>query len=187
MQTGVIESLAARIRAKLDHSYSRSPRVPEIRTAASLAHHGLLLSVQWMYLEDVDLASVPAEHLASLAACVRGGVKISNVSNTDLSTILDSCKSRYLLLDNQSLSTAETQALVRAMANVEMVYLGGDGEVTLDISTLVTYDGQGKCNDLFFWYNTYDKYREEVQRWLAERSSWTVYSADDNCVIRFIE
>ena len=36
---------------------------------------------------------------------------------------------------------------------------------------------------------TYDIYREEVQRWLAERSSWTVTvdTVDDYCVIEFTE
>ena len=116
-----------------------------------------------------------------------GGVVISNVSNTDLISFLDRYMSVWLDIDNQSLSTAETQALVRAMANVARVELGVGGEVTLDMSTLVTYGGQGRCTELVFWYNTYDKYREEVQRWLAERSSWTLDTADDYCVIRFIE
>ena len=137
----------------------------------------------------MDLASVPAQHLASLAACVTGGVMISNVSNTDLISLLDRSKSEWLDISNESLSTAETQALVRAMAKLEVVNLGGGGELTVDISTLVTYDGQGKCNYLRFWFNTYEKYREEVQRWLAERSSWTVTvdTADDYCVIEFTE
>ena len=52
----------------------------------------------------------------------------------------------WLFITKQSLSTEETQALVQAMANVEEVRLGGWGEdMTLDISTLVTYGGQGKC------------------------------------------
>ena len=66
----MIESLAARIRDKWVPVYY--PLLPEITTAASLAHYGFLRSVNWMYLENVDLASVPAEHLASLANCVRG-------------------------------------------------------------------------------------------------------------------
>ena len=76
-----------------------------------------------MYLWDVDLASVPAEHLASLTACATGDVWIRNVSNTDLTGILDSCKSKVLVIRNQSLNTEETRALVRAMANVERVEL----------------------------------------------------------------
>ena len=84
------------------------PSAPEISTAASLAHQGLLDSVKEMYLKDVDLASVPADHLASLAACVTADVVIWNVSNTDLTSILDSCKSEWLRISNQSLSTEET-------------------------------------------------------------------------------
>ena len=148
MQTDVIESLAERIRAKWDIYYY--PGLPEITTAASLVHHGLLGSVKVMRLCDVDLASVPAEHLASLAACVTGVVGIWNVSNTDLTSILDSSKSEQLQIDIQSLSTEETWALVRAMENVEI--LGLNGGLTLDISTLVTYGGWGKCEWVRFWH-----------------------------------
>ena len=137
-----------------------------------------------MYLWDVDLASVPAEHLASLAACVTKRVAIWNGSNTDLTSILDSSKGGVLDISNQSLSTEDTQAVVRAMANVEYVVLGLRGEVTLDISTLVTYDGRGKCKTVGFRHlNRALKYREEVQRW-AQRISWTVTSDDnDNDII----
>ena len=147
-------------------------------TAASLAHHGLLRSVKEMRLCDVDLASVPAEHLASLAACVTECVGIRNVSNTDLISVLDSSKSEVIEIDKQSLSTAETEALVRAMANVEGAELGYWGKVTVDISTLVTYDGQGKCTRVRFWHTALN-YREDVRRW-AQRISWIVRSDDDN-------
>ena len=123
----------------------------------------------------MDLASVPAEHLASLTACVTELVDIWNVSNTDLTSILDSSKSEQLQIDIQSLSTEETRALVRAMENVEI--LGLNGGLTLDISTLVTYDGRGKCEKVVFYYDTADKYREEVLRW-AQRISWTVTRDD---------
>ena len=169
----MIEGLAARIRAKWVFGYI--PHVPEITTAASLAYHGLLCSVEWMRLCDVDLASVPAEHLASLAACATEYVGIRNVSNTDLTSILDSSNSDELYIDKQSLSTAETRAMVRTMANVEEVMLGLRGEVTVDISTLVTYGGRGKCERVRFYNNTADKYREEVRRW-AQRISWRVTS-----------
>ena len=77
------------------------------------------------------------------------------------------------------ISTRETRALVRAMANVKKVALGLRGEVTLDISTLVTYGGWGKCEKVVFYYDTADKYREEVLRW-AQRISWTVTSDDED-------
>ena len=96
------------------------PTLPKISTAASLIHHKLFGSVNMatMRLDGLDLASVPAEYLASLTACVTELVEIWNVSNIDLTSILDRCKSAVLNIDNQTLSTEETQALVRAMANV---------------------------------------------------------------------
>ena len=174
----MIESLAERIRAKWDIYYY--PGLPEITTAASLAHHGLLGSLRVMWLHDEDLSSVPAEHLASLTACVTEDVDIRDVSNTDLTSILDSSKSIVLDIDKQSLSIEETRAVVRAMANV--VSLGLYGEVTLNIITLVTYDGRGKCRKVGFYNNTAEKYREEVRRW-SQRISWRVTREENNAII----
>ena len=183
LSTDVIESLSARIRA--EWKKVRIPRLPDIITAARLAHHGLLGSVEYLFLRDVDLSSVPPEHLASLAACVTECVEIGNVSNTDLTSILDKSKSKWLRIFNQNLSTQETQALVRAMRKVEGVELGIMGEdVTLDISTLVTYGGQGKCKRVTFCYGTVDKYGEKVRGW-AQAMSWRV-TRDNRCAI-FIE
>ena len=68
----------------------RRPSIlPEITCAASLVHHKLLGSVEEMWLCDVDLTSVPAEHLASLVSSVTECVAIWNVSGCDLVTILD--------------------------------------------------------------------------------------------------
>ena len=155
-----------------------STSVPKIVTAASLTHHGMLDSVQWLILYDVDLASVPAEHLASLASCASCRLYISNVSNSDIFSILDSVKCKQLHISRQTLSTEETRALVRAMeAQVEMVRLGFEGwrEVNLDITTLTQYNGQGKCRRLDYYNenDTADRYREEVRRW-AEKINWRV-------------
>ena len=173
----MIESLVERI--ELDN-----PSLLEITTGASLAHHGLLGSVEEMWLDYKDLSSVPAEHLASLAACVKWRVFIRTVSNTDLTSFLDSCKSKVLLIQNQSLCTEETRAVVRAMANVEKVALEFRGEVTLDISTLVTYGGRGNCKEVVFGNNTAwaANYREEVRRW-AQRISWKVTCDNSNVII----
>ena len=73
------ESLAAQIREKWDNHHH--PSLPEIVTAAKLAHDGMLCSVKYLYLTDMDLASVPADHLASLVACVTEFVFIFNVIN----------------------------------------------------------------------------------------------------------
>ena len=61
--------------------------------------------------------------------------------------------------------------LVRAMENVEVVKLGLNGEVTLDISTLVTYGGLGKCERVEFYHTT--AVRDQVLRW-TQSISWTV-------------
>ena len=158
--------------------YTFQIQLHEILTVASLAHHGLLGSVKEMYLQYLDLASVPAEHLASLASCVTNKVYIFKVNNCDIISILASVKCDELVISSQTLSSQETQAVVQAMANVEEVYLGDRFgyhriEVRLDISTLVTYGGRGKCQKVVFYYDTADKYREEVLRW-AHRISWGV-------------
>ena len=45
-----------------------------------------------MSLEDVDLASIPANHLVALASYVDVGVDINNVSNCDIVSIFDNVK-----------------------------------------------------------------------------------------------
>ena len=98
------------------------PRLPEIVTAASLAHHGVLGEVSRLRLLDVDLASVQAEHLAALASCVTKSVSISNVQNLQLIPILDNIKCDFLWIYKQSLNGEEIGALNRAMeANVKTV------------------------------------------------------------------
>ena len=62
-------------------SFSSYESFSKIVTAARLAHHGLHGSVNHVYLCDVDLASVPAEHLASLSSCVTRSVDIKNVAD----------------------------------------------------------------------------------------------------------
>ena len=154
-----------------------------ITCAASLAHHGLLGSVKEMVLRNVDLTSVPAEHLASLVSSVTGRVTIENVSGCDLITILDSVKSRVLNISWQSLGREETQALVRAMeSHVEEVQLYKD--VTLDIGDLMEYSGQGKCRKVLrCGGNIYvERYRrqlmEQLRTWATNRN-WEV-THDEN-------
>ncbi len=129
-----------------------------------------------MELCDVDLTSVPAEHLASLASCVMWAVTIKNVSGGDLVTILDSVKSDWLDIKQQSLGSEETQALVRAMEQgVERVdlYVG----VTLEIRDLMEYSGQGKCGKVECYVDTADRYREQLSTWATSRN-WKVTNDD---------
>ena len=54
---------------------------------------------------------------------------------------------------------------------MEEVELGEEEEVTLDITSLTQYSGQGKCRRVTCWSATADRYREEVRSW-AKRISW---------------
>ena len=157
-------------------SFSSYESFSKIVTAARLAHHGLHGSVYRVYLCDMDLASVPAEHLASLSSCVTRSVDITNVSNCDLTSILDSVKCDMLSISSQTLSIEETQALVRAMeSRVKWVRLGEEGEVSLDIIALTQYNGQGKCRMVNYteYNDTADRYREVVRSWV-EKINWRV-------------
>ena len=172
------ESQAARIREKWAY-YPEESLLPEISNAASLAHHGLLGSVKDMYLTDVDLASVPAEHLASLASCVTRRVFIINVSN--IVNILDNVKCKWLDISNQTLSSEETRALVRAMqSRVMEVSLGFLGKVSVDMTALTQYSGQGRCVGVRYEGSygegsgeTAARNLEQLRCW-AQRINWPV-------------
>ena len=121
----MIESLAERVKERLYWGFYPSP-LPVVTCAASLAHHGLLGSMDWMVLRDVDLTSVPAEHLASLASSVIGRVYINNVSGCDLVTILDSVKCKFSsIISGRSLSSEETQALAQILESQGEMQGGG--------------------------------------------------------------
>ena len=136
-----------------------------------------------MRLPNVDLTSVPAEHLASLASSVTGRVTIMNVSGSDwdLVTILDSVKSEELVICRQSLDSEETQALVRAMeSRVERVRLYY--KVTLDIRDLMEYSGQGKCRKMGCYNDTAPRYREQLRTWATIRN-WRVTHNNEDCFL----
>ena len=164
------ESLVNRIRA--DWILNHFTLLPEIISAASLAHHGMLGSVDVMSLLNVNLSSVANNHLTSLASCMMKCVYIHNVSNCDLVSILDSLKCTGLRISCQTLSSEETRALVRAMeSRVEEVELGEWGDLSLDITALTQYSGQGMCRHVYCMGGT-ALYRE-VRSW-AERINWLI-------------
>ena len=121
----MLENLAARIREDLyndsndwnnDDPNTSSFRLALITSAAALAHHGLLDNIDCVNLVEVDLSTVPAQHLVSLISNVTRSVLISyNVRGCDLLTLIDSVKSEQLLIFGQSLGREETVALMRAM------------------------------------------------------------------------
>ena len=122
---------------------------------------------------DVDLSTVPAQHLASLASCVTSMLRIQNVSGCDLVSLLNSLKCVELCICKQSLGREETQALVQAMeSRVWDVTL--NHEVTLDIESVVKYSGQGECRAVMLqWPDPVDRYREELVTWARSRN-WRI-------------
>ena len=132
----------------------------------------------------MDLASVPAEHMASLAACVTQGVYIGNVHNCDLVNMLDNLKCQSCRIYDQSLNREESLALVRVMeSRVERVELGFDGimlcrgDLRLDIQALTQYSGEGRCWSVEYFSVGADRYREEVRSW-AQSINWDVTQDD---------
>ena len=162
-----LEILAARLKSRSTHL--------EVPTVVSLNHHGLLYSVEELNLWCVNIAKLPAEHLVSLVSCVTERVFIKDVRNFDMVTLLDSVQCVTLRISCQNLSTEETWALVRAMeSNVEVLELSDEeGDVTLDITVLSQYSGQGKC----YMVNCYKlfkvMYEKQVRTW-ARKIKWVV-------------
>ena len=154
-----------------------------ITFAARLAHQGLLGSVRRMKLAH-DLTSVPDNQLASLVSSLQcGGVsslEIRRVRGCDLVTLLDSVKNPIweLMLRTQSLGSEETQALVRAMeSHVEELWLR-EG-VTLNIEALIEYSGLGKCRVFQCYYDTANRYMEQLRTWATSRN-WS-FRVDECC------
>ena len=157
------ESLAAQIREESEAYDFRA--LPDILSAAILAHHGILGSVENIVLKNIDLEAVPIKHMALLVSCVIDYVEIDNVKNCDLTPILDNTKCEYLDICNQSLESEETQALVRAMdSHVKRIAL----EVHLDMMVLTQYAGEGKCENVNLGKKTRKRYRKKMRRWVMK-------------------
>ena len=173
--------LPGSVMAKLAQRVKKvNPTLPEVTCAASLAHKGMLGTVKHLRLDDINLVSVPAQHLASLVSSVTWTLDVAEVRG-DLVTILDNVRSEELYIVKQSLWTEDTEALVRAMeTRVEAVELG---DLTLEMETLTKYSGHGKCNkvmsdgesDLYDFLGA--KYREELRSW-ATSKGWYVYDTE---------
>ena len=177
LDTDTITSLVVRVKRMIWNGINWSCDLAGLTSAASLAHQKLFGSVNRLTIRNVDLTSVPDEHLASLISCVTYNVYIDNVSGCDLVTFLDSAKSKTLHITRQSLCSQETQALARAMeSGVEEVDLNGHGggsTMTPDMLHVMTgYNGQGKCKVMKI-NNIARQYREELKTWAKSRN-WTV-------------
>ena len=173
------EGLAAKIQTGVTQYHT--PLLPDISTIAYLAHHApqnipnfqwQLCSVGRLVLKDVDLASVPAQHLASLASCVKFKLQIINVRTTNLVNILDNIKCEDMVIKRLSLGSEESLAMVRAMESTLKIVELHNG-VNLHITTLTQYSGHGKCERLGCYGDTGDRYREEVRSW-GQRIKWSL-------------
>ena len=148
------------------------PPLAEVSLAAALASRGQVGTVRRLRLVSLPLSSVPAPELGSLARCVRGvdyHLDIDGVTG-NLAPLLDNINCTSLSVRNMGLTTADTRALVAAMASrVQEVVLG---DVTLDMETLARYDGRGVCSRLQLGGATRWRYRDEVEEW-ADSRGWT--------------
>ena len=135
----MIEKLVKKVRGLL----IKIPNKSQITCAASLAHHNLLGSVVSLKLQHVDLSSIPEAHLASLLSSVTKSVDIEAIS-CGMISILANVKSEQLVINDQSLGSEETEALVQAMDTRVMEVTLAAG-VTLDMEALTQYSGQGVC------------------------------------------
>ena len=155
---------------------SHKPSVPELKTAAQLAHEGYLSSVKYLDIRNRNISEIPSDQLGKLSSIVTYLVYINNMTpSTQLGAILASVQSRVLELANMSLSEENTRALVTAMrARVQTVTLQ---DVTLDPNLLATYDGQGLCNKLVVFGDTERRYGDGLKRW-ADDKGWRVTRGD---------
>ena len=146
--------------------------LPAITCAAGLAHHGLLGSVSYLNLHDVDLSSVSAKHLASLASCVYQGVSFEKVCGNMVSFLDGLQKCERLCIS--TLGREETQALVRAMeTSVYKVCLEGDNGV--DIEDFILYSGGGYCQEISCSRNQeFSSKSEDALRSWAKTKNWRV-------------
>ncbi len=167
------------------------PSLPEIACAASLAYHNLhMLDCQYYHhlgwlcnttLADVDVSSIPPEHLVSFMSCVGRTFNLFKVIGSGLVTILSNVNSLELRINNQTLDVEETKALVKSMeANgYRITLIIGDG-VNLDIKTFTEYSGNGRCSGvrLFIFSDTATRYRDDLRTW-AKNKQWRIDSDTD--------
>lgn len=185
----IIKTFAVRVRERLHALDSASLT----SCAASLAYHGLLgkadaeerLSVE---LWNHDLTSIPTEHLAALASWMTlCHVSINNLSGIDMKSFLNSLKCQNFWIYRQTLGREDTEALVQAMeSRVERV--GLQELVTLEMETLVTYSGLGRCREVHLFCCDDDRelwrvnLKEPFKNWALSRN-WAVIR-DNNSLLK---
>ena len=194
-----VERLANKLRAKIEDNLGRISvsvisqdskhfSLQELASTASLIHHGMLgeVSCKMLCLVDVNLSSIPIQHLGSLAACVTDVVFFGVNENVipDLGVFLDKVKCDKLLFLGQSLGTDETLALVRAMQEVRIVVLLLGTRGTVDVKALRNFDGKGRCEQVWMVKGKGDSIENtEDMRKLAKTIDWGVTEIDGSIII----
>ena len=149
-----------------------SPSQAQVSSVATFIFYGYITEVKSMWLRNIDLSEVV--HASSLAdVTVADSVQIINVSG-NIAPIISRITCPVLHTSRMRLSTEDTAALVQGMqTNVEKVQLGLDGPVELDMNTLLTYDGQGHCGQVWCYDETRERYGDQLATW-GESMGWSV-------------
>ena len=168
----MIEKLAERYWYSED--YRSFPTPQQVACAGILAHEGLLRPEMWMSLRDINLSSIPAEHMAALVSNVTEEVCVwESVIGCDLVTIINSVNIRSTFIGLPTLNNDEVHALARAMeTRVEKVRL----ELTLMPEVLAIYSGLGRCRKITCWIRNWrllDASRAILREWAGSKN-WEV-------------
>ena len=150
------------------------PSQAQVSSLATFIFYGYITEMHMhnMRLVNIDLSEVV--HASSLAdVTVADSVQIINVSG-NIAPIISRITCPVLHTSRMRLSTEDTAALVQGMqTNVEKVQLGLDGPVELDMNTLLTYDGQGHCGQVWCYDETRERYGDQLATW-GETMGWSV-------------
>ena len=156
-QTTVITQKALDIARKLKKNHL-PPSQAMVTSLATFLHHNYLQppAVSRLWLRNINLSEVP--HASCLVGVRRQSVRLDNVTG-DLAPVLELTRCGVLSVSSMVLGAGDTRALVTALAaGVDKLSLGYDGEVELDMASLVTHDGQGRCCTVQCSDNTWARY-----------------------------
>ena len=155
------------------------PTISVVSSAASFCFHGYITEVRYLILKEVDVSSIPADHLSALSSSITHLLYIDNVEG-DIAPLLD-VKIGNLSISNMELSVGDTLSMVSAMKNIKTLWLGYCGLVTLDMETLSTYTGQRRCDEIWCCHDTKKKYRRELISW-TRGIDWKIGMENDSLI-----
>ena len=185
LDSGEIQHLVSRIKDELEDPWVGSLGL--LTSAAALAYRGLLKDVEEVFLHEVNLSTIPTDHLISLTSIVTDTFDTyDNVTGCDLVTILDSLQCNEIGLGFNDLGKEEeAQALVRAMeSRVERLYFHDTLGMDIHVRNLTEYSGQGRCRVITCEHVTDLNFIEKLLCWSGEKgwycNEWEVEEEGDN-------